>query len=83
MLVLARKIDEAIHLGPDITIVITKIGQGMVRLGIEAPKMVHIAREELLFTPVVVRELRAARAYSRYLRDNHEGSTDNTDNSAA
>ena len=48
MLVLARKLDEAIVIGDDITIKIISIDKGVVKLGIEAPKSVSILRSELL-----------------------------------
>ncbi|MDA7818408.1 carbon storage regulator CsrA [Sulfurimonas sp.] len=48
MLVLARKLDEAIVLGDDITVKIISIDKGVVKLGIEAPKSVSILRSELL-----------------------------------
>lgn len=48
MLVLARKLDEAIVLGDDITIKVISIDKGVVKLGIDAPKSVSILRSELL-----------------------------------
>lgn len=47
MLVLSRKRDEQIKIGDDITITLTRIKGGEVRLGIEAPKHVKILRVEL------------------------------------
>ena len=48
MLVLTRRCDETIQIGPDITITIVRMGQGSVRIGIEAPEGLGIARGELL-----------------------------------
>lgn len=48
MLVLARKIDESIVLGDDITIKVISIEKGVVKLGIDAPKDISIIRSELL-----------------------------------
>lgn len=47
MLVLARRIDECIHLGHDIRIRIVDITRGIVRLGIEAPPDTEIWRAEI------------------------------------
>ncbi|MDY0116159.1 MAG: carbon storage regulator CsrA [Sulfurimonadaceae bacterium] len=48
MLVLARKVDESIIIGDDITIKIISIDKGVVKLGIEAPSSISIIRDELL-----------------------------------
>ncbi len=47
MLVLSRKLDEAIWLGDNIKIKIMGIEKGVVKLGIEAPTDITILREEL------------------------------------
>jgi len=47
MLVLTRKPGQKIQAG-DITITVCRIGPGRVRLGIEAPRSINIARTELL-----------------------------------
>jgi len=47
MLVLSRKIDEAIILGDDIKVTILGLEDDRVRIGIDAPKDVRIFREEL------------------------------------
>ena len=47
MLVLDRKITEVIHIGDGITITVTEIKKGRVKIGIEAPKEIPIRRGEL------------------------------------
>lgn len=47
MLVLTRKTDQAINIGDDIRLKIIEIGNGFVKIGIEAPKSLPIYREEL------------------------------------
>ena len=47
MLVLSRKVKEAIRIRDDITIVIVEIRGDKVRLGIEAPKDVTVHRLEV------------------------------------
>ena len=48
MLVLSRRVDERIQIGDDITIVLVRIQGEQVRIGIEAPREVVIARSELI-----------------------------------
>jgi len=48
MLVLTRKVDEAIRIGNDIVITIISIDKKNVRIGIDAPEDVMILREELV-----------------------------------
>jgi len=48
MLVLARKENEAIHIGENIVVKVVSIENGIVKLGIDAPKDVSIVRNELL-----------------------------------
>jgi carbon storage regulator len=47
MLVLTRRLGEAITIGENIRIVVVDISGHQVKLGIEAPKDVEIYREEL------------------------------------
>ena len=47
MLVLSRKTDEKIIIGESITITVVAIGDGKVRLGIDAPKEVPVHRQEV------------------------------------
>jgi len=47
MLILSRKLEEAIWLGDNIKVKIMGIEKGAVKLGIEAPSDVTILRQEL------------------------------------
>ena len=47
MLVLSRKLDEAIRLGEHITVRVLAIKDGQVKLGIEAPKELRVFRSEI------------------------------------
>lgn len=47
MLVLTRKLQEAIKIGDNITLTVIKVKGNTVRLGIEAPRNVRILRTEL------------------------------------
>ncbi len=47
MLILTRKTDEEIKVGPDITIKILAISEGQVKLGFSAPSDVEIFRGEI------------------------------------
>ncbi len=47
MLVLQRKIGQSIYIGEDIKITIQDIASDKVKISIEAPKDITIAREEL------------------------------------
>jgi carbon storage regulator len=48
MLVLSRKVGERILVGDQIRITVVRVGNGGVRLGIEAPDGTAVVREELL-----------------------------------
>ena len=47
MLVLSRKLNQEIVIGENITITVLKIKGNTVRLGIEAPREIHVVRGEL------------------------------------
>jgi len=47
VLVVSRKIGERILIGDKIAVTVVKIGNGSVRIGIEAPAEMAIIREEL------------------------------------
>ncbi len=50
MLVLSRRSNSAIHIGPEVTVSVLSVQRHQVRLGIEAPKDVRIWRDELEFS---------------------------------
>ena len=50
MLVLSRKPGESIRIADNIEITVIDIGGGRVKLGISAPRDVHIIRSELIVT---------------------------------
>ena len=45
MLILARKIDEKIKIGQDITVTLIEIHGDQVKIGVEAPKYVRVFRQ--------------------------------------
>ncbi|GEP64587.1 carbon storage regulator [Clostridium beijerinckii] len=47
MLIITRKKGESLMIGDDIEIVISKIDDGSVKIGIKAPKDISILRKEL------------------------------------
>lgn len=48
MLVLARKLNESIVIGDNIVVKVISIENGVVKLGIDAPKEISIIRDELI-----------------------------------
>ncbi len=48
MLVLTRKLGEGVKIGDNIKITVEKISKGQIKIGIDAPKEVVIAREEVV-----------------------------------
>ena len=57
MLVLSRKVGEKILIGDEIVVTVVRVAQGVVRIGVEAPKNLPIVREEIKKTspsPMVV-----------------------------
>jgi carbon storage regulator len=52
MLVLSRKVGEAIQIGDDVTVTVVRIRDAVVRIGIEAPPQVPVNRTELVLRAV-------------------------------
>ena len=50
MLILTRRVGEAMKLGEDITVTVLGVRGNQVRIGIDAPKSVAIQREEIYST---------------------------------
>lgn len=48
MLVLARKEDESIVIGDNIVVKVISVENGVVKLGIDAPREISIIRDELI-----------------------------------
>ncbi len=48
VLVLARKLNESIVIGDNIIVKVVSLDNGVVKLGIEAPKEISIIRDELI-----------------------------------
>ena len=57
MLVLSRKIEQSLKLGPDITLTVLAVEGDRVKLGITAPRSISVLRQELFDQ---VREANAA-----------------------
>jgi carbon storage regulator len=53
MLVLTRKVEQRIHIGPDITLTIVRVRGQSVKIGIDAPLGMDILREELVASALV------------------------------
>lgn len=51
MLVLSRKLTESFHIGDSVVVTILKIQGNKVRIGIDAPKELHVLRTELRKVP--------------------------------
>lgn len=47
MLILSRRIGEQIQIGEDVCVTVVRIGQGGVRIGVDAPDGCSIARSEI------------------------------------
>ena len=47
MLVLSRRTNQSIVIGPDITVTVLEVKGDQVRLGIQAPREVSVHREEI------------------------------------
>ena len=48
MLILTRRVGEAVHIGNNITVRVLGVKGGQVRIGFDVPKEVNIIRTELL-----------------------------------
>lgn len=67
MLVLTRKIGEAINIGKDIEVVVLNVSGGRVKLGLSAPREVILQRAELAFTPESAKAPREIATVTRQL----------------
>ena len=51
MLILTRRVGEAVHIGNNITVRVLGVKGGQVRIGFDVPKDVNVMRTELLNKP--------------------------------
>ena len=66
MLVLSRRLGEAIQIGDDVEVMVADIRGDLVRLGIRAPKKTQIWRKEL-WDAIVAENIAAANACTEIL----------------
>ncbi len=57
MLVLTRKINESLLIGDEVVITVVDVQGAKVRLGIEAPKEISIARSEIVRKALPVQDI--------------------------
>jgi carbon storage regulator CsrA len=57
MLVLSRKVGEELVVGDNIRITVVDIGNGRVKIGVTAPRDVHVLRSELQVHPATSKEM--------------------------
>lgn len=70
-----KKLGEVIHIGDQIKVMVVRISDNAVRLGIEAPKGMNIAREELVIdglSPEEIEQL-AADPPTYKIQENEDG----------
>ncbi len=48
MLILTRRVDETLLIGDDVEVTVLGVKGNQVRVGVEAPKIIPVVREELL-----------------------------------
>jgi carbon storage regulator len=48
VLILTRRVGEAVMIGDDVTVTVLRVKGNQVRLGVDAPKTVSVQREEIL-----------------------------------
>lgn len=68
MLVLTRRLNEALWIGGDVTVRVLEIGAGFVRLGISAPRAVPVHREEIFLEIQEANRLAAASSHEAVAR---------------
>ncbi len=47
MLVLSRKVGEKILIGDNVSVTVVRVAQGVVRIGVDAPKDMAIIRDDI------------------------------------
>ena len=61
MLVLQRYPGQSIKIGDEVVVTILGNNQGSTRVGIEAPRSIHIVRDELIERPVALESQNCAK----------------------
>lgn len=59
MLVLSRKLNESVMIGDDVEVVVLDVKEGVVKLGIKAPREVSVHRQEI-YAQIKAENLRSA-----------------------
>lgn len=59
MLVLSRKLNESVMIGDDVEVVVLDVKEGVVKLGIKAPREVAVHRQEI-YAQIKAENLRSA-----------------------
>jgi len=58
MLVLSRKLNESVMIGDDVEVIVLDVREGVVKLGIKAPREVTVHRQEI-YAQIVAENKRA------------------------
>jgi carbon storage regulator len=67
MLILTRRVGEAVMVGSEVTVTVLGVKGNQVRIGVDAPKHVAVHREEI---------------FERIRREQHDGGVQSDDNHA-
>lgn len=59
MLVLSRKLNESVMIGDDVEVVVLDVKEGVVKLGIRAPREIAVHRQEI-YAQIKAENLRSA-----------------------
>lgn len=76
MLVLSRKVGESVMIGDDIVVTVVRFDNGAVRLGIEAPRELPVARNELIFKQTNGDQANSSLCPQHDLSENSSGKSD-------
>jgi carbon storage regulator len=71
MLILTRRVGEALRIGDDIEVVVMGVNGNQVRVGVKAPRNVTVDREEVAERKKA-EESQRARAWPEYFNTNKE-----------
>lgn len=62
MLILTRKTNESLVIGDNVTVTVLEVRGGQVRIGIDAPREVHVYRKEIKLDEEARRQRQARKA---------------------